>query len=119
MDFPFGLSTNLPVPKGFEDIALPDEGSKPFGNSLLSNSDSELFLAEFGQPTEKGGENVKVSPQKPDAAKKESKEALSDPQEEKMETEMPQESEQNKSELHGYADKFKQYINIEILGVKW
>ena len=99
MDFPFGLSTNLPVPKGFEDITLPDEGNKPFGNSLLSNSDSELFLAGFERTPEKEKNVAKVSPQKQSEKKKEENtDPPSEPQEEKMEADETQETEQSASQ---------------------
>lgn len=57
IDFPFGLSTDLQVPKGYSDIALPEGGSKSFGSSLLTNEDSGLFLNSF-QPQVNEGERV-------------------------------------------------------------
>ena len=76
VDFPFGLSSDLPVPKGFEDITLPGGN----GNSLLSNADSELFLAGF-RPSD-SREATKASPQKEEVQK----EREIEPQDEKMET---------------------------------
>ncbi len=79
VDFPFGLSSDLPVPKGFEDIALPGGN----GNSLLSNADSELFLAGFRPSSDKDSrEAAKVSPPKEEVQK----ECEIEPQDEKMET---------------------------------
>ncbi len=57
--FPFGLNSDLPVPKGFEDITLPGGDT----NSLLGNTDSELFLAGFQPSPNKDSSEAKPSPQ--------------------------------------------------------
>lgn len=53
--FPFGLNSALPVPKGFEDITLPGGNT----NSLLGNTDSELFLAGFRPSPKKDSSEAK------------------------------------------------------------
>ena len=54
IDFPFSLNTDLHVSKGYSDITLPEENTKSFGSSLLSNEDSGLFLSSFQPPVREG-----------------------------------------------------------------
>lgn len=59
VDFPFSLTSNLHIPKGYDDISLSAGDTKTFGNSLLSNDDSGLFLNNCQQSSvNKGGDGI-------------------------------------------------------------
>ncbi len=98
--FPFGLNSALPIPKGFDDITLPGGNT----NSLLGNTDSELFLAGF-QPSPKvdsSSSEVKSSPQVEEVKK----EPEVKPQDVVMET--GDKNDDNKEEVEVNNDKNKE-----------
>lgn len=87
VDFPFVLSSELPVPKGFEDIALAGGPE----NSLLGNTaDSELFLAGFQPSPNKDSNDLKSAPPKKEEEKKKYDKSPPESKEDKIETEEKQ-----------------------------